>query len=121
VVRPDAYAVWLEGGWRLPFLLEFDLASERLSRLEAKLPGYAKLAGAAKHPTWVLFSFPTNGREKAARRVLCHPAVPVATAVVPPGQSADAAVWLAVGEEGPRRRLADLGQPEHALGLAVDP
>jgi hypothetical protein len=116
VVRPDAYAVWVEEGWRLPFLLEFDLASERLSRLEAKLPGYAKLAGAAKHPTWVLFCFPTLGREAAARRVLAHPAVPVATAALKPGQAPNQAVWLAVGEPGPRRRLIGLGYPDRVLG-----
>ena len=43
------------------FLFEYDRGTERLSRLEAKLPGYAALARAAKHPTWVLFCFPSNG------------------------------------------------------------
>jgi Replication-relaxation len=70
VVRPDGYAVWVEGGWRQPFLFELDLASERLAQLEAG--DYAVLARAAGHPTWVLFCFPTRGRETAARRVLVH-------------------------------------------------
>jgi Replication-relaxation len=117
VVRPDGYAVWVEGETRLPFLLEYDTGSERLARLEAKLPGYAALFGAAGHPTWLLFCFPTAGREAAARRVLPHPAVPVATAVVQSGVAADGPLWLAIGEHGPRRRLADLGPPEIALAL----
>jgi hypothetical protein len=115
VVRPDAYAVWVEGETRLPFLFEYDTGSERLARLEAKLTGYAKLARAAKHPTWVLFCFSATGRETAARSVLVHSQVSVATAVVTPGQAADGAVWLAVGTPGPRRRLAGLGHPSEAL------
>ena len=66
-VRPDGYAVWVEGEWRRPFLFEFDLASERLAQLEAKLEGYALLFRSVGYPTWVLFSFPTRGRETAAR------------------------------------------------------
>jgi hypothetical protein len=116
-VIPDAYAIWVEGAQRLPFLFEFDRGTERLSRLEAKLPGYAALARAAKHPTWVLFCFPSQGREAAARRVLVHPEVPVATAALEPGQAPDDAVWLAVGDMGPRRRLADLGHPARVLEL----
>ncbi len=114
-VRSDGYGVWVEGGWRRPFLFEFDLASERLAQLEAKLGGYALPFRVAGYPTWVLFSFPTRGRETAARRVLVHPAVPVATAVLPAAQSPDGAVWMAVGGSGPRRRLADLGHPAGVL------
>ena len=66
VVRPDGYGVWAEGGARLPFLLEYDNGTERLARLADKLPGYARLAGAAGYPTWVLFRFPSTARE--ARR-----------------------------------------------------
>jgi hypothetical protein len=114
VVRPDAYGVWVEGGSRLPFLFEYDTGSERLGRLQAKLSGYAALARAAHHPTWVLFCFPSKGRETAARRVLAHHEVPVATAVIPPGLAPDAALWLAIGGPG-RRRLAELGHPADAL------
>jgi hypothetical protein len=118
VVRPDAYAVWVEGETRVPFFFEFDTGSERLARLEAKLPGYAKLARAAKHPTWVLFCFPSTGRETAARSVLVHSQVPVATAVVAPGHAPDGALWLAAGTTGPPRRLAGLGHPSEALEYA---
>ncbi len=115
-VRPDAYGVWVEDGTRLPFLLEYDTGSERVARLAAKLDGYAQLARAVGHPTWVLFCLPSAGRETSARRVLAHPAVPVATAVVASGQAADDARWLAIGDPGPRRRLVDLGHPSRVLG-----
>lgn len=115
LVRPDGYAIWVEDGGRLPFFLEYDTGSERLHRLAGKLGGYARLAAAAGHPTWVCFSFPTPAREAAARRVLGHPAVPVATAALRPGISPDGSVWLAVGDPGPRRRLADLGHPDRLL------
>ena len=85
VVRPDGYGVWTEHGTALPFLLEYDNGTEPLDRLAAKLAGYARLAAAAGHPNWVLFTFPGPRRERDARRVLAHPGVPVATAWRPPG------------------------------------
>lgn len=119
VVRPDGYGVWVEGDRRLPFLLEYDCGTERLARLEAKLPGYARLARAAKHPTWVLFSFGSPAREAAARKVLRHPAVPVATTVVERGTSPDGPLWLALSDTA-RRRLVDLGHPSRALGTGTE-
>jgi hypothetical protein len=115
-VRPDGYGVWVEGEVRLPFVLEYDTGSETLGRLEAKLPGYARLARAVKHPTWVLFCFSSPGRERAARAVLVHPEVPVATAVVRPDVAPDGPVWRAIGDGGPAVRLVDLGHPSRALG-----
>jgi hypothetical protein len=117
VARPDGYGVWAEASQRVPFLLEYDNGTERLARLAAKLAGYAELARAAGHPTWVLFRFPSAGREAAARRVLAHADVAVATAVLAPGAAPDAAVWLAVGDTGPRCRLGALGHPSRVLGL----
>ncbi|MGH8997562.1 MAG: replication-relaxation family protein, partial [Acidimicrobiales bacterium] len=52
-VRPDAYAVWVEDDVRLPFCFEYDTGTEALRRLAAKLDGYARLARAVGHPTWV--------------------------------------------------------------------
>ena len=108
VVRPDGYGVWSEADTALPFLLEYDNGTERLERLGAKLPGYARLAAAAGHPNWVLFSFPSPRRERDARRVLAHPAVPVATAARSPGTAPDAAIWLPAPAGGVRLRLAQL-------------
>lgn len=116
LVRPDGYGVWVAGGQRLPFLLEYDTGSERLARLAGKLPGYADLHAASGHQTWVCFTFPSPGREATARPVLTHPAVPVATAVLPAGIDPSGPVWLPVGPlRGMRLALADLGDPQHSL------
>jgi hypothetical protein len=115
-VRPDGYGVWVEDAARLPFLLEYDTGSEALGRLEGKLPGYARLARAVGHPTWVLFCFSSPGRERTARAVLVHPEVPVATAVVRPDSAPDGPLWRAIGDTGQRLRLADIGHPSRALG-----
>jgi hypothetical protein len=112
VVRPDGYGVWTEHATSLPFLVEYDNGTERLERLARKLDGYARLAAAAGHPNWVLFSFGSPRREAEARRVLDHPTVPVATAAragrsdraAPDGQ-----VWLPARHPGATRvRLIDL-------------
>ncbi|HEX4219898.1 MAG TPA: replication-relaxation family protein [Acidimicrobiales bacterium] len=117
-VRPDGYAVWVEDGRRLPFLLEYDNGTETLTRLESKLPGYATLARAAGHPTWVLFRFPSAGREAHARRVLVHPEVAVATAVPAAGEAPCGPVWRPVGQDGTYRRLSELGHPSAAVARA---
>ncbi|MGH9075607.1 MAG: replication-relaxation family protein, partial [Acidimicrobiales bacterium] len=108
LVRPDAYAVWVEAGASLPFLYEHDNGTERLRRLARKLDGYARLAAEAGHPNWVLFTFAGPRREADARRVLAHPTVPVATAARTPSLAPDRAVWLPVTGTGPRLRLVDL-------------
>jgi hypothetical protein len=119
-IRPDGYGVYVEGDVRLPFLLEYDTGSETLARLEGKLPGYAALTRAVEHPTWVCFCFLSAAREASARRVLVHPEVPVATAVVVPDSAAGGPVWLAIGDAGPRLRLVDLGHPGRALGQLAE-
>jgi len=108
VVRPDGYGVWCEDGASTPFLLEHDNGTERLARLAGKLVGYARLAAEAGHPNWVLFTFPGPRRETDARRVLIHPAVPVATAARGPRFAPDTAVWQPVTANGPRLTLAQL-------------
>ncbi len=113
VVRPDGYGIWTERGTNLPFLVEYDNGTERLDRLAAKLNGYVRLAEAAGHPNWVLFTFPGPRREAEARRVLAHQDVPVATTARTPGAAPDGAVWLPVAYSGQRLRLAELA----TLGL----
>ena len=121
IVRPDAYAVWVEHGVRLPFCFEYDTGTETLGRLKAKLDGYARLARAVGHPTWVLFRFPSVGRHTAARRVLAHPEVPVATAVIGPDTAPDGPVWRAIGDRRPPGRLVDLGHPSRILAAPGAP
>ena len=108
VVRPDGYGVWIDSGASMPFLLEHDNGTERLNRLADKLDGYAKLAVAAGHSNWVLFTFPTRRREVEARRVLAHHGVPVATATRAPEFTPDGAVWLPIGDPGLRHSLFQL-------------
>ena len=119
IVRPDAYAVWVEHEVRLPFCFEYDAGTETLARLKAKLDGYARLARAVGHATWVLIRFPSVGRHTAARRVLAHPEVPVATAVIGPAAAPDGPLWRAVTDPGPPCRLVDLGHPSRALGATT--
>ena len=108
VVRPDGYGIWREADTTLPFLLEYDNGTERIERLAAKLPGYARLAAAAGHANWVLFSFASPRRERDARRVLAHHSVPVATCVRSAGTAPDAAIWLPVASGTARLGLAQL-------------
>ncbi len=113
VVRPDGYGIWTDNGASLPFLVEYDNSTERLDRLTAKLDGYARLAQAAGHPNWVLFSFPSPRREAEARRVLAQRTVPVATAARTSLAGPDGPIWLPVTSGRRRLRLADLaGLPE---------
>lgn len=115
VVRPDGYGVWTEHATSLPFLVEYDNGTERLERLARKLDGYARLAAAAGHPNWVLFSFGSPRREAEARRVLLHPVVPVATTARVDRGAPDGPVWLPAGSTGTARvHLAGLaGLPNH--------
>lgn len=119
-VRPDGYGVWVENSRRTAFLLEHDTGSEPASRLADKIDRYARLFATTIEQVWVLFDFPGPSREAQARRVLGRPGVPVATAVLGPGQTAADAVWLPVeaGKQAPagghRLRLSELPKPTAA-------
>jgi hypothetical protein len=117
VVRPDGYGIWQESGRRVGLLLEYDRGTEALGRLAGKLGGYTELLAAAGAPTPVLFVFLTADREAQARRVLTaeasRAAVPVATSVLTPGQSAADQVWLPLGGLE-RQLLIDLASPLEA-------
>ena len=109
LVHPDAYGRWREQDLgEVDFFLEYDRGTEPTARLAGKLTGYADLAHATGIPTPLLVWLPTPTREAAARRVLGHPAVRVATAAPLTPRSPAEAVWLPVGGGGPRRRLATL-------------
>ncbi len=88
LVRPDAYGCWNTPDRRIEFFLEFDLGTEALTRVAAKLAGYAALAAATRITTPLLVWLPTTRREAGAR-VALHRAwrdldqpdtVPIATA-----------------------------------------
>jgi hypothetical protein len=89
LVKPDAYGRWRHGDRAIEWFLEYDLGTEPLPKLAAKLAGYAALAQATTITTPLLIWLPTTRREAAARRQLLHHAlhqldhphtVPVATA-----------------------------------------
>lgn len=107
LVRPDAYGIWEEAGQRVEFFVEHDTGSEPLSRVASKLAGYRDLAEADGIARPVLFSLAQAGREPGLRKALGATSLPLATAVAGTGNPADA-IWLPVGKEAPRRRLAQL-------------
>ena len=140
--RPDGYGRWREQTPGQPpavtdFFLEYDTGTETLSRLIAKLAGYAALAARTGITTPVLFWLPSPRREAALHARLAGqpphgtrnaasaaqiPGVPVATAA--PGTSPDGpagAAWLPAGRHGPRRRLAQLTPPGTAPALSGEP
>ena len=88
LARPDGYGHYTLApvgtepaeARNLRFFLEYDTGTEALTRLPAKLPGYAKLA-AATSPTPVLFYLPNARREEHLHKLLAQdpPRVPVAT------------------------------------------
>ena len=107
LVRPDAYGIWEENGRRVEFFVEHDTGSEPLARVADKLAGYRDLAEADGAARPLLFWLAQPGREPGLRKALGDAALPVATAVAGTGNPADA-IWLAVGEEAPRRPLVQL-------------
>ena len=109
LVRPDAHGIWEEDGQRVEFFVEHDTGSEPLGRVAAKLAGYRDLAEADGVARPVLFWLAQAGREPGLRKALGATTLPVATAVAGTGNPADA-IWLPVGQEAPRRRLAQLAR-----------
>jgi hypothetical protein len=108
VVRPDGHGVWRDSGRAVPFWLETDLGTETLSRVVAKLDGYAALPPARSYP--VLFWLPTAARELNLHAYLTRAGVPdgvhAATATTDAGDPAGP-VWRVAGQSG-RVALADL-------------
>ncbi len=131
-VRPDGYGRWSEQAPGQPpavtdFFLEYDTGTEPLSRVVAKLAGYAALAARTGITTPVLFWLPSPSREAALHARLAGPPPPgirdAASAAQIPGvpvvtaargtspQGPAGAAWLPAGHPGPRLRLAQLAPP----------
>lgn len=116
LTRPDGYGLLGRGGSHAEFFLEFDLGTEPLTKVVAKLVGYSALADSTGISTPLLFWFPTARREVNARRQLLvawrgldNPdALPVATAaanlLAPDDQPSPAsAVWLPLNTHSSNR------------------
>jgi hypothetical protein len=117
LTRPDAYGRWVDNGREIDFFLEHDTGTETLTKVTAKLHGYANLAEATGITTPVLFWLPNRTRETNLRKHLMTSAeVPVATAIHTTEDPAGP-VWLPLGPDRPRLRLADLATvwPRQAL------
>ncbi|MGH3301998.1 MAG: replication-relaxation family protein [Streptosporangiaceae bacterium] len=116
--RPDGLGSWAEDGREVTFFLEHDTGTEHLPRLEAKLPGYARLAEAlaqyGRACPVLLFAFPGPRREQSARAVLGSsadaPALRIATTAADPRLTCPAGpVWLPLAGTGAGQlRLIDL-------------
>lgn len=106
VVRPDGFGRWAEDGLEVAFFVEYDCGTERLGRITAKLAGYDELADVVGDDV-LLFVVPTQRRETEVRRAVAKSRMPLATAVIPPGEAADGRIWQLVGQST-RRRLIEL-------------
>ncbi|MBL1102752.1 replication-relaxation family protein, partial [Streptomyces coffeae] len=80
MIRPDAYAHWqdpssaAEDPCLLPFFLEYDTGTQSLSRVEAKLPGYAAFTTSTGTRPALLIHTRTASRDRAIRHRLTQPA-----------------------------------------------
>ncbi len=79
VVRPDGFGTLRQGDRVVELFVEVDRGTDTLARLADKLTGYAELVHATGWAPLVCFWFPSPGWEAAARRVLGHVEVRVAT------------------------------------------
>jgi hypothetical protein len=112
LVRPDGHGVWVTGGRAVPFWLEMDLGTEALSRVAAKLTGYAALGPRRAFP--VLIWLPTTTREANLHAHLSRAGVPDGVSVATAADDYAAAhggpcgaVWRVPGDPA-RRTLPDL-------------
>lgn len=114
LVRPDGYGRWSKDGRGVEFFFEYDTGSEPLTRVTAKLPGYADLAAAGGPTIPVLIWLPSPRREANLRAALATQPAPVAVATANTelaravGQGPAGAVWLGDGQPH-RCSLAELG------------
>jgi hypothetical protein len=108
IARPDGLGIWEERNAQVTFCLEYDRSTETLERLEKKLKSYEDLQIASGYAYWILFCFGDPRREAGARRALTEATVPVATAALGPTQRPHEAIWVPIGYDGCRMRLAVL-------------
>lgn len=112
--HPDGYGHWTDSTRTTAFFIEYDTGTEPLTRVIAKLPGYADLATAGGPDIPVLIWVPTARRETNLHATLAQtsPPVTVATACAELTEALSCCpagpVWLTAPGH-PRRTLSDLG------------
>jgi hypothetical protein len=111
--HPDGYGRWTDGPRTTGFFVEYDTGTEPLTRVVAKLPGYADLATAGGPNIPILIWVPTARRETTLQTKLADTATPLTVATA----SAELTDALGCGPAGPvwltapgqlRRNLSDL-------------
>ncbi len=114
LVRPDGYGQWTQAGRRVEFFLEYDTGTEPLTRVVAKLAGYADLAAAGGPAIPVLFWVPTISREANLHAALTRANSPVTIATANTelaagyGNGPAGAIWRTRRSPG-RQPLIDVG------------
>jgi hypothetical protein len=106
-VAPDGHGLWTASGRTTGIFVECDLGSENLSRLTAKLTGYARLAAAGGPAYPVLFWLGSAERETNLQKLLRAAPLPVVVATATHDADPAAAVWLPA-DGWQRRHLYDL-------------
>lgn len=111
LVHPDGYARLESDGNAVSFFLELDGGTEPGRRLHQKLDRYSSVAGMPEAPEALLFCFPSEKREAAARKHLAPCGLTIATAVIA-GHMQDplASNWLPLDADS-RVSLIDLRHP----------
>lgn len=112
--HPDGYGKWADGARAVEFFVEYDTGTEPLTRLVAKLPGYADLATAGGPNLPVLIWVPSARREANLHAVFAQTITPVTVATASAeharavGSSPAGPIWL-VAPGRARATLAELG------------
>ncbi|HEV2640089.1 MAG TPA: replication-relaxation family protein [Actinocrinis sp.] len=97
LARPDGYGHYTlappdtdpAAARHVRFFVEYDTGTEALTRLPAKLPGYARLAAATARPQVVLFHLPSAVREEHLHQQLARDPAPVPVATTHPALLAE--------------------------------
>jgi hypothetical protein len=114
VVQPHGFGHWRDHDTILSFFLHYHHHDQPIRHLIAALAGYDTLAQAIPERATNLLLWLTSPKQEAQ----LHRTVPprpylVATATQHQDANPADAIWLPLGDTGPRRRLADLARHQH--------
>jgi len=99
-ITPDGIGRIISGGREISFFLEYDRGTENHGQLENKIERYRIVGRTAVRPDALLFVFPSQNRERQARRALIGAGFTVATAVRHPAlRDPLGPVWLPLGDD----------------------
>jgi hypothetical protein len=114
IVQPHGFGRWRDHDTVLGFFLEHHRHEKPFQHLIAALAGYDTLAQAVPERATNLLLWLTSAKQEAE----LHRTVPprdylVATATQHEGANPAEAIWLPLGDTGPRRRMVDLTHDQH--------